>query len=72
VTPSGAALKYTQVTRVHHSVAARGHHERVAVILEVVVSGPASVFVRELSPEEAQKLRRVSRQSKVFALRRRV
>ena len=32
---------------------------------------PASVFVRELSPEEAQKLRRVSRQSKVFALRQR-
>jgi len=29
------------------------------------------VFVRELSPEEAQKLRRVSRQSKVFALRQR-
>ena len=32
---------------------------------------PASVFVRELSPEEAQKLRRISRQSKVFALRQR-
>jgi transposase len=37
----------------------------------VVVSRPASVFVRELSAEEAQKLRRVSRQSKVFALRQR-
>jgi transposase len=32
---------------------------------------PASVFVRALLPEEAQKLRRVSRQSKVFALRQR-
>jgi hypothetical protein len=36
------------------------------VILEVVVSRPASVFVRELSPEEARKL-----QSKVFTLHRR-
>lgn len=32
---------------------------------------PASVFVRDLSPEEAHKLRRISRQSKVFALRQR-
>lgn len=32
---------------------------------------PASVFVRPLVPEEAQRLRRVSRQSKVFALRQR-
>lgn len=32
---------------------------------------PASVFVRAVSPEEAQKLRRISRQSKVFALRQR-
>jgi transposase len=32
---------------------------------------PASVFVRELVPEEAVKLRRISRQSKVFALRQR-
>ena len=32
---------------------------------------PPSVFVRDLSPEEAQRLRRVSRQSKVFALRQR-
>ena len=32
---------------------------------------PASVFVRALSPEEALKLRRISRQSKVFALRQR-
>jgi predicted ArsR family transcriptional regulator len=29
------------------------------------------VFVRELSPQEAARLRRVSRQSKVFALRQR-
>jgi transposase len=36
-----------------------------------VVARPASVFVRELSVEEAQKLRRISRQSKVFALRQR-
>jgi transposase len=35
------------------------------------VGRPASVFVRELSSEEAVKLRRVSRQSKVFALRQR-
>lgn len=40
-------------------------------VLEVVVSRPASVFVRELSVEEAQRLRRISRQSKVFALRQR-
>ena len=32
---------------------------------------PASVFVRDLTPEEAQRLRRTSRQSKVFALRQR-
>jgi transposase len=32
---------------------------------------PASVFVRDLTEEEAVKLRRVSRQSKVFALRQR-
>src|SRR5205085_2504881 len=38
---------------------------------EVVVGRPASVFVRDLAPEEAQRLRRVSRQSKVFALRQR-
>lgn len=37
----------------------------------VVVARPASVFVRELLPEEAQRLRRMSRQSKVFALRQR-
>jgi len=35
------------------------------------VARPASVFVRELSPEEVLKLRRISRQSKVFALRQR-
>jgi transposase len=38
---------------------------------EVVVARPASVFVRELSVEEAQRLRRISRHSKVFALRQR-
>ena len=38
---------------------------------EVDVSRPASVFVRSLTGEEAVKLRRVSRQSKVFALRQR-
>ena len=32
---------------------------------------PPSVFVRELSGEEAQRLRRISRRSKVFALRQR-
>ncbi len=32
---------------------------------------PASVFVRDLSEDEAVKLRPVSRQSKVFALRQR-
>jgi hypothetical protein len=36
-----------------------------------VVAGPASVFVRELMPEEAVKLRWISRRSKVFALRQR-
>ena len=35
------------------------------------LGSPPSVFVRDLSPEEAQRLRRVSRQSKVFALRQR-
>lgn len=39
--------------------------------LEVVVARPASVFVRALLPDEAQQLRRVSRHSKVFALRQR-
>jgi hypothetical protein len=38
-------------------------------LLEVAVSRPASVVVRDLLPEEAQRLRRISRQSKVFALR---
>ena len=32
---------------------------------------PASVFVRGLAPEESEKLRRMSRQSKVFAIRQR-
>lgn len=32
---------------------------------------PASVFVRDLSPVEGEKLRRMSRQSKVFAIRQR-
>jgi transposase len=35
------------------------------------VARPASVFVRSLTEEEALKLRRISRQSKVFALRQR-
>jgi transposase len=35
------------------------------------VARPESVFVRALTPEEAVRLRRVSRQSKVFALRQR-
>jgi transposase len=38
---------------------------------EVDVSRPASVFVRPLTGDEAVKLRRISRQSKVFALRQR-
>ncbi len=36
-----------------------------------VMARPASVFVRDLSEEEAVKLRRISRQSKVFGLRQR-
>jgi transposase len=32
---------------------------------------PPSVFVRDLDPEEGMRLRRISRQSKVFALRQR-
>src|SRR5437016_1903209 len=36
-----------------------------------IVARPASVFVRDLMPEEAAKLRHISRQSKVFALRQR-
>jgi transposase len=35
------------------------------------VARPSSVFVRELCPEEGVKLRRLSRQSKVFAIRQR-
>jgi transposase len=35
------------------------------------VARPASVFVRDLSPDEGVKLRRMSRQSKVFAVRQR-
>jgi transposase len=51
---------------------ARGHDGQVVVsVREVVMARPASVFVRDLLPEEAQRLRRVSRQSKVFALRQR-
>jgi hypothetical protein len=34
-----------------------------------VVARPASVYVRGLMSEEVVKLRRISRQSKVFALR---
>jgi hypothetical protein len=37
----------------------------------VGVARPVSVFVRALSEDEAVKLRRISRQSKVFALRQR-
>src|ERR1700737_505490 len=40
-------------------------------LVEVNLARPPSVFVRDLSPEEATRLRRVSRQSKVFALRQR-
>lgn len=39
--------------------------------MEVAVARPASVFVRDLSPEEGVELRRMSRQSKVFAVRQR-
>lgn len=39
--------------------------------MEVGLARPPSVFVRDLSPDEASRLRRVSRQSKVFALRQR-
>lgn len=38
---------------------------------EVAVARPSSVFVRELSPDEGVTLRRLSRQSKVFAVRQR-
>lgn len=38
---------------------------------EVSVARPPSIFVRDLVPEEADRLRRMSRQSKVFALRQR-
>src|SRR5262245_98575 len=37
----------------------------------VAMARPASVFVRDLTEEEAVRLRRISRQSKVFALRQR-
>jgi len=36
-----------------------------------MLARPPSVFVRDLSPDEATRLRRMSRQSKVFALRQR-
>ena len=39
--------------------------------MEVNLARPPSVFVRDLSPEESGRLRRISRQSKVFALRQR-
>jgi transposase len=39
--------------------------------LEVVVARPPSIFVRDLTPDEALRLRRMSRQSKVFAIRQR-
>lgn len=38
---------------------------------EVLVARPPSIFVRDLSPDEAARLRRMSRRSKVFALRQR-
>ena len=40
-------------------------------LVEVRLARPASVFVRDLNPDEAMRLRRMSRQSKVFALRQR-
>jgi transposase len=39
--------------------------------VEVKLARPPSVFVRDLSPDEVMRLRRTSRQSKVFALRQR-
>jgi hypothetical protein len=39
--------------------------------VEVRLARPPSVFVRDLSPDEAVRLRRMSPQSKVFALRQR-
>jgi transposase len=39
--------------------------------VEVVMARPPSVYVRELTPEEGQQLRRLSRRSKVFATRQR-
>lgn len=39
--------------------------------MEVLVARPASVFVTDLTPDEAQRLKRLSRRSKVFATRQR-
>jgi hypothetical protein len=39
--------------------------------LDVGLARPPSVFVRDLSPDEAARLRKMSRGSKVFALRQR-
>src|ERR1700720_758293 len=39
--------------------------------MEVRLARPPSVFVRDLDPDEAARVRRISRQSKVFALRQR-
>ena len=38
---------------------------------EVSLARPPSIFVRNLSPDEGARLRRLSRQSKVFAIRQR-
>jgi hypothetical protein len=38
---------------------------------EVSMARPPSIFVRELTPDEAVRLRRMARQSKVFDLRQR-
>ena len=44
---------------------------RVEPTVEVCVARPPSIFVRELTGDESVRLRRMSRQSKVFALRQR-
>jgi transposase len=41
------------------------------IFVEVGLARPPSVFVRDLGPDEAARLRRISRRSKVFALRQR-
>jgi transposase len=44
---------------------------RAEPTMEVSLARPPSVFVRDLSPEEGAQLRRLSRQSRVFAVRQR-